>query len=301
MIRQINILLWMAVCLVVASCDKDVHNDETPGGLIVGLTWQDTDDANTHIDQLRLWIFDADNGTLVKESTFDDPMQLAYTRYRLDKGKYKVVVSANLLEPFALAGGDGTTLNYSDMLIELTQPSSSPKHAFWGVADVDIKDVNITNIAIVALGRVMAEVSITIDGVPEGAVLNGKVLNATNGIYPCHTNEAQGYGVPTSGVVAVDLPSTQAQATTLATEVFRLMPTVSGQSTTRMSLTLSTPNGVVRQYSIKAPRMNIAGKYQIKLNYSEMQPYMYLAPVTISNWLEGWVYTGEVFDPDTNN
>ena len=44
--------------------------------------------------------------------------------------------------------------------------------------------------------------------------------------------------------------------------------------------------------------MKSGGKYQINLEYEEMKPYMYLTSTKIDDWTEGWIYRGEILNPE---
>ena len=66
--RRFNIWLWVLLCVpcLLASCDHDVH-DEEESGLSVSLTWADETDQGTEVKDVKLWIFNADDGSLVEE------------------------------------------------------------------------------------------------------------------------------------------------------------------------------------------------------------------------------------------
>ena len=65
--RRFNIWLWVLLCVpcLLASCDHDVHGGEDDGGLSVSLTWADEADQGTEVKDVKLWIFNADDGSLV--------------------------------------------------------------------------------------------------------------------------------------------------------------------------------------------------------------------------------------------
>ena len=67
--RRFNIWLWVLLCVpcLLASCDHDVHSDEEESGLSVSLTWADEADQGTEVKDVKLWIFNADDGSLVEE------------------------------------------------------------------------------------------------------------------------------------------------------------------------------------------------------------------------------------------
>ena len=299
-IRQINtiILMLLGALGILTSCDRNVHNDEETGGLSVALSWLDDADKSTLVNDIHLWIFNASDGTLMLEKTETDVRRFANCRFMLNEGDYRVVASVNLAAPFSVTQPIGGTPNSDDMLFAMSAPSASPRHAFWGVTDVKIANKSGFYSARIALKRIMAELTITIEGVPEGAVLGGKVSNAGTGIYACRKSSDSEYGLPSNLKAEATLPQTNAQGTLLATEPFRLMPTASEQSHSSLHLWIKTPDNRGGEYYIKSPIMKCAGKYHVNLKYSEMQPYMYLSVTTIDRGLEGWTYTGNVFDPE---
>ena len=82
------------------------------------------------------------------------------------------------------------------------------------------------------------------------------------------------------------------------TKTMYLMPTCDGVQNTNLFIVLKTPDGNSTRYDLKAPVMKPSGKYIVNLEYSEMKPEMNLTSVKIDDWTEGWVYYGEIFDPE---
>lgn len=125
------------------------------------------------------------------------------------------------------------------------------------------------------------------------------MLNVANGILPLQTNEDGTFGTVTSTKEECDIPEgVEQKGNRLVTETLRLMPTANGFLTTRLFIQLTAPGGVVSNYDIEAPIMKSGGKYQINLEYEEMKPYMYLTSMKIDDWTEGWVYRGEILNPE---
>lgn len=298
-IRQFNIGVGVLLCILnlLASCDRNAHKSEKDGELSVALAWQDADDNGTAINEVCLWIFNAVDSSLVVEEHVDDIRDLSSRRFYLGEGSYKILAAINFVEPFFVGQTARSEVSLAGLLFALSQPSVSPQHAYFGVVDVTISKGTGVCVVTDVLKRILAEMTITITGVPEGAVLTGKVMNAAKGILPCRKNADGEYGVADENLVEVDLPATTAQGTTISTETFRLMPTISGGYASRLYFQLTTPDGMIREYDIEAPVMNIAGKYLINLKYEEMRPYMYLSAVNIKNWTEGWIHKGEILNP----
>lgn len=56
--RTIYTIAFMAAALCcLASCDDEAHEDEI--GVAVAIGWQDADDKDTEVDDIRLWMYNA--------------------------------------------------------------------------------------------------------------------------------------------------------------------------------------------------------------------------------------------------
>ena len=99
--RIFNIWLWVLLCVpcLLASCDHDVHSDEDEGGLSVSLTWADEADQGTEVKDVKLWIFNADDGSLVEEKHDGSTKEVASQRFALPVGHYQILAATNLIEP----------------------------------------------------------------------------------------------------------------------------------------------------------------------------------------------------------
>ena len=286
-----NVWLWMLfLCIpfAVMSCESDVHENES-GGLSVALAWQDTTDETTARD-IRVWIYYAADGSLVKSLQYTDVRSLASERYQLNSGAYQVVTAVNLTSPFSV----GNATNINDLLFSLSEASASPQHAFYGVAEATVSSNNAVTVVTDSLHRMMSELSVTIHNAPASSVLTGTVNNAATGFYPCkaQTNTDQ---------ATVTLPKTTAQGTTIQTGTIRLMPTANGQGKTKLALQITLADGQVSNFDIEAPAMKAGGKYEITLNYQEMRAYMDLSSCVINSWTEGWTYNSEILNPEQEN
>ena len=273
--RIIHAWLWMLLvglplALALTSCESNVHKDEQ-GGLSVALAWQDADDA-TAVKNIRVWIFNATDGSLVKSQEYTDARVLANERYPLGKGQYKVVTAVNLASPLSV----GNVTNMNDLIFSLYEASASPERAFYGVTDATVTDASAVTSVTVPVQRLLAELTITIEGAPASSVLTGEVQDVATGFYP---NRAQSNADATT----VTLPTTTAQGETLQMQTIRLMPTVSNQENSHIYLCITRLDGIVEEYDITAPVMKAGGKYEIRFKHSEMQPKMNL-DATINNW-----------------
>ena len=299
--RRFNIGLWVLLCVpcLLASCDHDVHDGEGDGGLSVSLAWADEADEGTEVKDVKTWIVNATDGTQVAQSQHGSAQEMAKERYDLPKGNYRILITTNLVDPFTISVQTRAVDNINSLAIGLSDPSASPEHAYYGVTDIVIDKEDVHYITRSDMRRMLAELTIVIEGVPENTVISGKVLNVATGLLPLQKNEDGTFGTASYTKEECDIPLKIAvPGETLKTETLRLMPTANGFHTTKLFIQLISPDDTVRNYDIEAPVMKSGGKYQINLEYEEMKPYMYLTSTKIDDWTEGWVYRGEILNPE---
>ena len=298
--RRFNIGLWVLLCVpcLLASCDHDVHDGEGDGGLSVSLAWADEADEGTEVKDVKTWIVNATDGTQVAQSQHGSAQEMAKERYDLPEGNYRILTTTNLVDPFTISEQTRAVDNINSLAIGLSDPSASPEHAYYGVTDIVIDKEDVHYITRSDMRRILAELTIVIEGVPENTVISGKVLNVATGLLPLQKNEDGTFGTASYTKEECDIPLKIAvPGETLKTETLRLMPTANGFHTTKLFIQLISPDDTVRNYDIEAPVMKSGGKYQINLEYEEMKPYMYLTSTKIDDWTEGWVYRGEILNP----
>ena len=299
--RRFNIWLWVLLCVpcLLASCDHDVHDGEEEGGLSVSLTWADEADQGTEVKDVKLWIFNADDGSLVEEKHYGSAQEVASQRFALPVGHYQILAATNLIEPFFIGEATRATLNMNQLMFGLSNPSASPDHAYYGVTDIVIDKSNVNYITKNEMRHILAELTIFIEGVPDNFAMIGKVLNVATGLLPLQKNEDGTFGTASYTKEECDIPLRIAvPGETLKTETLRLMPTAHGLHTTKLFIQLISPGGVVSNYDIEAPVMKSGGKYKINLEFEEMKPYMYLTSTKIDDWTEEWIYRGEILNPE---
>ncbi len=276
--------LFLCIPFAMTSCDSDVHEDEE-GGLSVALAWLNSEDA-TAVDNIRLWVFNASDGSLVESLEFSDVRALAHKRMQLKSCQYRVVAAVNLTSPFAASDA----LDFDDLLFPLSEASASPRHAFYGVAEATVGGDKAVTVVTDSLRRMMSELTVIITDAPASSVLTGTVNNAATGFYPSRAQTVD-------DVATVTLPTTTAQGTTIQTQTLRLMPTAEGQIKTKLSLQVTDANEHVSNFSIEAPVMKPGGKYEVALEYPTMRAFMSLSTCVINPWTEGWTYNEEIFNP----
>ena len=283
--RRFNIWLWVLLCVpcLLASCDHDVHDGENEGGLSVSLTWADEADQGTEVKDVKLWIFDADKGSLIEEKHYGSTEEVASQQFELPEGTYRILTTTNLTEPFFISEQARSLSNWNNILIGLTNPKDVKHNAYFGVADVKIDNKEGSYVVQTPIKSVLAELTIIIENIPKGTEMSGKALDCACCLFPTQKNSDGEYGLPSIEPTEVELPTLLATESTLKSEVIRLMPTIQGSSASHVYLRLLLPTGTLQEFDITAPKMNVGGKYELRFKYEEMQPKMNL-DATINGW-----------------
>ncbi|MQN90205.1 FimB/Mfa2 family fimbrial subunit [Prevotella copri] len=283
--RRFNIWLWVLLCVpcLLTSCDHDVHDGKEESGLSVSLTWADEADQGTEVKDVKLWIFNADNGSLVEEKHYGSAQEVASQRFQLPEGTYRILTTTNLTEPFFISEQTRALTNWNNILIGLTNPKNVRNNAYFGVTDVKIANKEGSYVVQNPMKSVLAELTIIIENIPKGTEMSGKVLDCAGCLFPTQKNSDGDYGLPSIEPAEVELPTLLATESTLKSEVIRLMPTIQGSPASHVYLRLLLPNGTLQEYDITAPKMNVGGKYELRFKYEEMQPKMNLQ-TGINDW-----------------
>ena len=283
--RRFNIWLWVLLCVpcLLASCDHDVHDGEDEGGLSVSLTWADEADQGTEVKDVKLWIFDADKGSLIEEKHYGSTEEVASQRFELPEGTYRILTTTNLTEPFFISEQTRALPNWNNILIGLTNPKDVRNNAYFGVADVKIDNKEGSYVVQNPMKSVLSELTVIIENVPKGTEMSGKALDCAGCLFPTLKNSDGDYGLPSIKPTEVEIPTILATESTLKSEVIRLMPTIQGSPTSHVYLRLLLPNGTLQEFDITAPKMNVGGKYELRFKYEEMQPKM-----NLQTGINGW-------------
>ena len=283
--RRLNIWLWVLLCVpcLLASCDHDVHNGEEEGGLSVSLIWADEADQGTEVKDVKLWIFDADKGSLIEEKHYGSTQEVASQRFQLLEGTYRILTTTNLTEPFFISEQTRALPNWNNIQIGLTNPKDVRNNAYFGVTDVKIDNKEGSYVVQNPIRSVLAELTIIIENIPKGTEMSGKALDCAWCLFPTQKNSDGEYGLPSIKPTEVEMPTILATESTLQSEVIRLMPTIQGSSASHIYLRLLLPNGTLQEYDITTPAMKVGEKYELRLNYNQMQPKMNLE-ATINGW-----------------
>ena len=283
--RRFNIWLWVLLCVpcLLTSCDHDVHSDEEESGLSVSLTWADEADQGTEVKDVKLWIFNADDGSLVEEKQYGGAQEVASQRFQLPEGTYRILTTTNLTEPFFISEQTRSLSNWNNIQIGLTNPKEVRNNAYFGVADVKIDNKEGSYVVQNPMKNALSELTVIIENVPKGTEMSGKALDAAWCLFPTQKNSDGEYGLPSIEPTEVEMPTILATESTLQSEVIRLMPTIQGSSASHIYLRLLLPNGTLQEYDITTPAMKVGEKYELRLNYNQMQPKMNLE-ATINGW-----------------
>ncbi len=283
--RRFNIWLWVLLCVpcLLASCDHDVHEGEEEGGLSVSLTWADEADQGTEVKDVKLWIFNADDGSLVEQEQYSSAQEMASQRFQLPKGSYRILSTTNLTEPFYINESTRALSNWNNIQIGLTNPKDVKNNAYFGVTDVKIDNKEGSYVVQNPMKSVLSELTVIIENVPKGTEMSGKALDCAWCLFPTQKNSDGDYGLPSLEPTEVEIPTILATESTLQSEIIRLMPTLQGSPSSHIYLRLLLPNEILQELDITAPAMKVGGKYELRFKYNEMQPKMNL-DATINNW-----------------
>ena len=283
--RRFNIWLWVLLCVpcLLTSCDHDVHDDKEESGLSVSLIWADEADQGTEVKDVKLWIFNANDGSLVEEKQYGDAQEVASQRFQLPEGTYRILTTTNLTEPFFISEQTRSLTNWNNIQIGLTNPKDVKHNAYFGVADVKIDNKEGSYVVQTPIKSVLSELTIIIENIPKGTEMSGKVLDCAGCLFPILKNSDGDYGLPSIEPTEVEIPTILATESTLKSEVIRLMPTIQGSPASHIYLRLQLPDETLQEFDITAPKMNVGGKYELRFKYEEMQPKMNLE-ATINGW-----------------
>ena len=280
---HLGIWLWLLLCIpcLLASCGND--DDEKEKGLSVSLSWANEADKGTEVKDVKLWIFNAGKDSLVEEKHYGSAEEMASQRFQLPEGTYRILTTTNLSEPFFIKEQTRALSSWNNILIGLTNPKDVKNNAYFGVTDVKIDNKEGNYVVQNPVKSVLAELTIIIENVPKGTEMSGKALDAAWCLFPTQKNSDGEYGLPSIDPTEVEMPTILATESTLQSEVIRLMPTIQGSPASHVYLRLLLPNGTLQEYDITAPAMKVGGKYELRLNYNQMQPKMNLE-ATINGW-----------------
>lgn len=284
-------LYILSIALMAGSCGKDSHVYDKGVAVLLNMPAKDT------IGDIRLWVFDA-QGVLAADYHYNTAMQLASSLLPLPSGNYTFVAGTNLTSPFAFNATKGTT-KLADFLVTLSDASSSPAHAHFGVKQAQI-DSNILTVVGVPMNRVLAELKFTIKDVPpEVASASVQVFNCAKGFYP-------GTGKLTQETSVANLGSGKPSDNIISFPLKRIMPVTGLPDASRasdtqssiISITVNYVNGSVAKCSLIAPVMQNGGHYDISFSFSSFRPNITISITSINGWTATDPEDGEILNSD---
>ncbi len=287
-----RIFIYMLCLMAVGftACEKEPINQDQ--GLSAALGWADDTDRGTEIKDACVWIFDAEGKQVVKQR-YDSKQGVALDIHPLAAGEYHVVTATNLSTLFIV----DKEATFNDFTIKSSDAKANPKHAHYSVATIKAEQGRNIRTPL-PLRRILSELTVEVDGAPKGSTLEASVSNAADGIMPARKDVDNSWGKATNSKLNVVLPEAQEQSGRLIIPTMRLMPTVGNMSFSYLSLLFHLSDGTLRKCDVEAPVMKSAGKYHLKLKYSELKPFLHVEPIQIADWVESWTVNGEVLNPN---
>ena len=312
--------LWaVAAMLLLTACYHDQHElqpnqyDGKPVGYLTPLLlWDDPADAGTTttINDIRFTV-SGTGGTTVA-NRFNNTESAADWLQQLPVGEYDLLVTADMDEAhgYLLENADTRSVTRAgeefhtalpDTRVSLSEPSSSPRQAWYAVTHATVREDEIT-VAEFRLQRLLSELSVIVHNVPTGAAITASVERVAHDVLLTQRDGQDRYGLADREdfltVSLGALTADPADAATLRHDDHTLMPTASGQSRCYLTLSVTTPDGTRLSYVADAPRMECGKAYVVELDYLKFRPYMLLEAFTINDWQEGWALSGEIINPD---
>ncbi len=123
-------LIYIALALLMlASCNKDVHDEPKAGNgfLSVALVWEDKFNSTDGIESVNLWIYDK-SGALSVGEKFLSASELALQKYEMQAGNVSIVIGVNVNEPV----GAQYTSTPEDLKYELARQCALYEMTFYG-------------------------------------------------------------------------------------------------------------------------------------------------------------------------
>ena len=308
---------WVFLLMLLTACYHDQHEempseygDQPVGYLTPLLQWEDPADSGSPVDDIRFTVSGANGITFTHN--FTDAEAAAQWLQQLPGGDYDILVTDDMDEAhgYLLENADTRSVTRADeefhtalpdTRVSLSEPSASPRQAWYAVTHATVKPDEIT-VAEFKLQRLLSEISVIVRNVPSGAAITASVERVAHDVLLTQRDGQGRYGLADrEDFLTVSLGALTADpddAATLRHDDHTLMPTASGQSRCYLTLSVTTPDGTRLSYVADAPRMECGKAYVVELDYLKFRPYMLLEAFTINDWQEGWALSGEIINPD---
>ena len=301
--KKNGFIAGLAATLLIASCFHEIHElgllKDGEGLLGTSLEWEMPDDASTPIHSLSLSI-----GGAARPFTqyYKDAKEAAGELIPVAAGKNDVLATVNLSEAdgFVIEGLPATKADVAvgEVVVSLKNPASSPAQAWFAVTDAQVREREITLVK-PALQRLLSSLSVNITQVPAGTKLILTMSNVAKSVNLTAKDADGRYGLPGEESVGdVQIASlTAASDGPLGVENFMLLPTASAFQRCILTLDITSALGNKARCVCDAPHTESGKTYSLELDYTKLQPYMYLDTYSINPWEDGWTLNGEILDP----
>lgn len=278
-----NILYTIVAVLLLTGCFHEFHEKmDGTGSVAVALQWEQADDAATPVHSITCSVGGFTKAYTGAEEAASDLLQLP-------AGEYDILVTANMTEAdgYVLSGLPATRAGLPEVRVSLRDPASNPSQAWFGVGHASVKEGELTLVEI-KLQRLLSTLTVRIANLPEGTAITQTLSNVAGEVILTAQDGSGRYGVPGSGTVP-DI--------TIPGSAVNLLPTASGAQRCILTLSITSAAGIPLTVVCDAPRTEPGKGYILDLDYTTLQPYMYISSSSISPWADGWTVSGEILNP----
>ena len=275
----------LMAALLFTGCFHEFHEKmDGTTTMAVSFQWEQADDAATPIHNITY-----STGGFTR--SFSGAEEAASELLQLPAGEYDILVTANMTEAdgYILSGMPATRADGSlpEVRVSLRDPASSPAQAWFGVGHASVKEGDITVVE-PQLQRLLSTLTVNIANIPSGTTMTLTLGNVAKDVILTAKDNTGRYGVPGNETVA-DI--------TIPGSAVNLVPTASGQERCILSIELTSAAGIPLTVVCNAPCMEVGKSYTLDLDYTKLQPYMYINSSSISPWEDGWTVDGEILNP----
>lgn len=300
-------MLMGCIAIAFSACKKD--KDSKDNGLRVNPTWETPSEDGHEMENPKMWVFNAETGSLVAVNAYNTVAELASQNFDLPGGKYKILVTTNLTAPFyirqATRGEIPSDTGLGNIVIGLEDDKLIKNNAYFGMNEIIINEDGGRMVIESPMKGVLSNVNLIINGLPTDTEVKLHFNNTALNFYPTRKNQDGEYGVTGDEIKQTDLDTFINHNINFETGDIYLMPIIQNDKNTLIQLDIirldNNYNKVETEYDLIAPAMKPGGKYEIKLNYPDLlpsRPTMHLEKTKIDDWTEGWVYKGEILNPE---
>ena len=271
--------------LLLTGCFHEFHEKmDGTNTVAVALQWEQAEDAAIPIHNIT---YSAGGFTW----NFASAEEAASQPLQLPDGEYDILVTANMTEAdgYILSGMPATKADGSlpEVKVSLKDPASSPAQAWFGVSHASVSEGDIA-VAEPELQRLLSTLTVNIANIPAGTTMTLTLSNVAKEVILTAKDNTGRYGVP-SGETVADI--------TIQGNALNLLPTASGLDRCFLTIELTSAAGIPLTVVCDAPCMKVGKGYTLDLDYTKLQPYMYINSSSINPWEDGWTISGEILNP----